>query len=133
MPGTTDNLYAQEGPTSGTLLGSKWTGTRHLPATIVGQMARTYDGVQTLNLTAASQSLTVPGSATHADIQAISVTATDYCRFWDGGGTPSAAVGMTMGPGSPSGSFWESASPATFKAINSNGSIALSVAYFHYS
>lgn len=96
---------------------------------LAGAHVRTYDGIQSLSLSGSSQSLTVPGSSTHAEIIAESATSTDYARFWPDGTAPTASVGMQLAPGQA----YDCASPSTFKVIVGAGTLTLRIAYYHYA
>lgn len=95
---------------------------------LAGVHKRVYVGVQTLVLTGASQSLTVPAGipAVFADIYAQGATATDYARYWHGGTTPTATTGKKLGDNTEI----QSVDPSTFKAINGSGTVTLIIEYY---
>jgi hypothetical protein len=93
-----------------------------------GEHQRIFDGVQSLTLTGVALALTVPSGATHALVYADSSTATDFCRYWQDGTAPTAAIGKKL----VAHEELACASPGTFKAINSTGAIVLRIEYYHY-
>jgi hypothetical protein len=109
--------------------GSGSSGDAYIPEIVVGAMQRVYDGVQSLSVTGSSQSLTVPGTATHAEIVCEGSAATDYVRFWPHATTPSSTVGMKLFDGQ----VYESAAPSSFRVVNGSGTSTLRIAYYHYA
>lgn len=99
-----------------------------IPDVLAGAMERVYKGVQSLLLTTASQTLTVPAGATHADIYAEGDSANAYCRYWQGATAPTSTVGKKL----KDHEEIASASPADFRAILSSGVITLRVEYYAY-
>lgn len=96
---------------------------------LAGAHKRNTISVQSLTLTGATQSLTVPAGtpATLADIYAEGVTTSDFCRYWHGA-SPSATVGKRLRDHEE----LQSADPANFQAINGSGTITLRVEYYSY-
>lgn len=97
------------------------------PTITAAPHARSYTGKQELTLTGSSQTLTVAGSALFAEITAEGASPGDYCRYWHDGSTPSSSSGVKLVDGETIISY----SPATFKAINSSGTVTLRVEYFN--
>jgi len=116
--------FVRQGETFRALLVS----SKLLPIFVVGAHQRTYKGTQSLTLTGASQTLTVPGGATFADIYCEGAASTDYARFWHGGSVPTASVGVRL----KDHEILQSADPATFRAIIGAGSPVLRVEYYAY-
>jgi len=111
-------------------VGFKDVGGRLLQEALAGEDVRVFDGVQSLPLTNAALSLTVPGSATHALIYAEGDTVDAVARYWQhGAATPTASVGKRLKDHEEMGC----ASPGTFKAINEIGVITLRIEYYHYA
>lgn len=102
-------------------------GGLHQPHVLVGAKQRTYKGVQSLVLTTTAQSLTVPGTATHADIYMEGGAADYYCRYWHGT-APTSTVGKKL----KDHEEISSASPATFQAILASGTGTLRVEFYAY-
>lgn len=101
----------------------------HLQLVAAGEHVRVFDGVQSLTLTSSSQTLTVPGSATHALIYSEGAASTDCARYWQDGTAPTASVGKRLFDDQEMGC----ASPSTFKAIIGAGSPILRIEYYHYA
>lgn len=120
--------YTRGGEYFGTK-GAGSSGDPFLPDVLVGAKQRTYDGVQSLTLSASSQSLTVPGSATHAEIVCEGAASTDYARFWPHATAPTASVGMKLFDGQ----VYDSAAPSSFRVIVGSGTLTLRIAYYHYA
>lgn len=95
---------------------------------LAGVHKRVYVGTQTLVLTGASQTLTVPGGipAVFADIYAEGATAADYARYWHGGTVPTSTVGKKLGDNNEI----QSVDPSTFRALNGSGTITLRIEYY---
>jgi hypothetical protein len=95
---------------------------------LAGVHKRVYVGTQSLVLTGAAQSLTVPAGtpATFADIYAEGATANDYARYWHGGSVPTASVGKKL----KDDNEIQSADPSTFQAINGSGTVTLRIEYY---
>lgn len=98
------------------------------PVLLAGAHVRTYDGVQSLILTAASQALTVPSGATFADVYCEGTSTTDYARFWHGDNTPTASAGQKL----KDHEVVQSADPSTLHFINGSGTCTLRIEYYHY-
>jgi hypothetical protein len=100
----------------------------HGQVVLVGEFVRVYDGVQSLSLSGTAQSLTVPGTATHAYIVCEGSAAADYARVWHGA-TPTSSVGIKLfdGQGMPS------AAPEELEAIVGSGTLTLRIEYYHYA
>jgi len=94
---------------------------------IVGEHVRVHDGVQSLALSGTAQTLSVPGTATHALIYAEGSTANDFARYWHGA-TPTSSVGKRLRDHEEI----VSADPSEFEAINGSGSVTLRVEFYHY-
>lgn len=90
---------------------------------------RTYDGVQNLTLTGSSQALTPQGASTHCEIYAEGASDTDFCRYWVGGTAPTSSVGKRL----KDHEEIACATPNTFHAINSSGTVTLRIEYYHYA
>lgn len=104
-------------------------GGQEFPASVVGSLPRVYKGVQSLTLSASSQSLTVPSGATHADISFEATDpANDFARYWHGATAPTAAAGHKL----KDDQMISSAAPAVFKAIVGVGGGTLRVEYYAY-
>jgi hypothetical protein len=100
----------------------------HIPAMLVGELQRIYDGVQSLLLTGTAQNLTVPSQSTHALIYAEGATANDYARYWHVS-TPTATVAKKL----KDHEELSSAQPSVFRALNGSGTVTLRVEYYHYA
>ena len=114
------------------VFGSKGAGSSgdpYIPDVLVGAKTRTYDGVQSLTVTTSSQSLTVPGSATHAEIVCEGASTSDYVRFWPHATAPTSSVGMKLFDGQ----VYDCAAPSSFRVINGSGTNTLRIAYYHYA
>ena len=96
---------------------------------LAGEHVRTFDGVQSLDLTGSSQALTVPSGATHAAIYCEGSSTTDYARYWEDGTAPTSSVGKKL----KDHEEIENASPATFHAIVGSGTLTLRISYYHYA
>jgi hypothetical protein len=95
---------------------------------LAGEHKRVFDGIQSLVLTGTAQNLTVPTGATHAMIYAEGATVNDLARYWHGS-TPTASAGKRL----KDHEEIATASPSTFSAINSVGTVTLRVEYYHYA
>jgi hypothetical protein len=125
-----DNFQALDGANNPITVRSRDVGSGiQAQVTMAGEHTRVYDGVQTLTLTTTAQSLTVPGSATHATIYCEGASGTDFARYWHGT-APTATAGKKL----KDHEEIASASPASFQAIigTGGGSPKLLVEYYHY-
>lgn len=102
------------------------------PVVLVGTHVRTYSASpQTLVVSATVQTLTVPAGFTHADIYAQGSAATDFCRYFHGGGIPTGTSGVKLGDHE----LIASADPSTFRVIQGSGggNITLFVEFYRYA
>jgi len=126
MPAPSSNNYTRQGDT---YRANTSPAGGDFPATMVGALRRVYDGVQTLTLTGTAQTLTVPSTATHADVYCAGGASTDFARYWHGGTAPTASVGMKL----KDGELLETGDPDSLKAIIGSGSPVLSAEFYHYA
>ena len=110
------------------------TGAGSLPIALqvilAGEHERVHDGIQSLTLSGTSQTLTVPGGATHALIYNEATTpASDFARYWHGATAPTSSVGKKL----KDHEEIVSADPANFRVINGVGGGVLRVEYYHYA
>lgn len=99
------------------------------PVVLAGAHVRTYVGTQSLTASSSSQTLTVPSGATFADVYFEGAASTDFVRFWHGGSTPTASVGVKL----KDHEIVQTADPATFRAILGSGSGTLRIEYYKYA
>ncbi len=99
-----------------------------IPGMLAGELTRVHDGIQSLTLTTASQTLTVPAGATHALIYCDYAADTDEARYWHGATAPTSTVGKRL----KAHEEISSAAPSVFRAIIGAGAPILRVEFYHY-
>jgi len=101
-----------------------------LQVMLAGEHERVHDGIQSLTLSGSSQTLTVPGGATHALIyMEATAPTTDFARYWHGATAPTASVGKKL----KDHEEIVSADPANFRVIVGTGGGILRIEYYHYA
>jgi hypothetical protein len=103
----------------------------HAHVMFAGEHTRVFDGVQSIGDSTSSQSLTVPGTATHALIYCEGTDTDDFVRYWQDTTAPSSTVGKKL----KDHEEMACAAPSGFRFIRGSGSTTctLRVEYYHYA